>query len=432
MHTHAHNTQPRFGRSRWRPKRAQCADALPLSKKQLHGNPSTFLAREQRAPPTTAAFLFCAAFCCVCVVALSPFFWIENVIVCMRACVVYVCRVRVSCTCERHTSTHTRWRVGRDRHITAAAKKKKARSKSGASDAVDQPPSSASSAAFSSPPAARSASLAASKEKPKSAMRCALAASPPPSSGDANASVQSGVDGCGVCGWVCWERGLRCACVVRFFRQAFISFDVVLFCVVLCCVVLCCVVLCCFWGSGAAGALRGVDQSQTPPRDPRDRHRARPPSPSQTNKHKNQTRAQQQQQTALSPPLSLSQSAPPLSLKPSQLESSQRAVFSKVGRSERYCFATTASCGSSGCGLLSKACSESSAVLSVSAGLHWSLRMSRQIAPLALDTFFLLFFVCCFWLLLVEPRRRRSPLLHSLLLKQTEKMSSRWGATRAS
>lgn len=44
-------------------------------------------------------------------------------------------------------------------------------------------------------------------------------------------------------------------------------------------------------------------------------------------------------------------------------------------------FATSASCGSVGSGAQSSACRLSSAVLRVSAGLHWSLSMSRQMAP---------------------------------------------------
>ncbi len=43
--------------------------------------------------------------------------------------------------------------------------------------------------------------------------------------------------------------------------------------------------------------------------------------------------------------------------------------------------------GSSGSGEDSRACKLSSAVFSVKAGLHWSLRMSKQIAPLALLMF---------------------------------------------
>ena len=41
-------------------------------------------------------------------------------------------------------------------------------------------------------------------------------------------------------------------------------------------------------------------------------------------------------------------------------------------------------CGSSGAGDERRACKLSSAVLSVNAGLHWSFRMSKQMAPFAL------------------------------------------------
>lgn len=52
-----------------------------------------------------------------------------------------------------------------------------------------------------------------------------------------------------------------------------------------------------------------------------------------------------------------------------------------------YCFATTASCGSSGSGADMSACSEISAVRTVSAGLHSFLRMSKQIVPVSLLMF---------------------------------------------
>ena len=48
---------------------------------------------------------------------------------------------------------------------------------------------------------------------------------------------------------------------------------------------------------------------------------------------------------------------------------------------------TRRTCGSSGSGEESRAWIESSAVLSVRAGLHWSFRMSRQMAPFWLLTF---------------------------------------------
>lgn len=51
------------------------------------------------------------------------------------------------------------------------------------------------------------------------------------------------------------------------------------------------------------------------------------------------------------------------------------------------CWATTASCGSSGSGAESKACMERRAVFKVSAGLHWSFKMSKQMAPLWLLMF---------------------------------------------
>jgi hypothetical protein len=63
------------------------------------------------------------------------------------------------------------------------------------------------------------------------------------------------------------------------------------------------------------------------------------------------------------------------------------AVSSKPARLARKCFATSASCGSRGSGLQSSDWSESSVLLSVSTGVHASLRMSRQIAPDADDTF---------------------------------------------
>lgn len=51
------------------------------------------------------------------------------------------------------------------------------------------------------------------------------------------------------------------------------------------------------------------------------------------------------------------------------------------------CWATTASWGSSGSGVERRAWSERRAVFKVRAGLHWSFRMSRQMAPFALLTF---------------------------------------------
>ena len=52
-----------------------------------------------------------------------------------------------------------------------------------------------------------------------------------------------------------------------------------------------------------------------------------------------------------------------------------------------YCLATTASWGSSGSGAANRACSESNTVLNVIAAAHWSLRISKQIAPVTLDIF---------------------------------------------
>ncbi len=63
-----------------------------------------------------------------------------------------------------------------------------------------------------------------------------------------------------------------------------------------------------------------------------------------------------------------------------------RAVSSNVLRELAYCFATSASTGSSGSGLQisgvqRKDWSEMSKECIVSAGFHWSWRMSREIAP---------------------------------------------------
>ena len=64
-----------------------------------------------------------------------------------------------------------------------------------------------------------------------------------------------------------------------------------------------------------------------------------------------------------------------------------RACCSYSFRLLMYCFATTASCGSSGSGHCNNSCRLSRAVLMPSAGDHSSLRMSRQIAPVWLDIF---------------------------------------------
>lgn len=58
-----------------------------------------------------------------------------------------------------------------------------------------------------------------------------------------------------------------------------------------------------------------------------------------------------------------------------------RAVASHAARFVLYCDATSASCGSSGSGADNKAWSDTNAVLTVMAGDHSSLRMSRQMAP---------------------------------------------------
>lgn len=64
-----------------------------------------------------------------------------------------------------------------------------------------------------------------------------------------------------------------------------------------------------------------------------------------------------------------------------------RACCSYSLRLLMYCFATTASCGSSGSGHCNNSCRLRRAVLMPSAGDHSSLRMSKQIAPVWLDIF---------------------------------------------
>ena len=63
------------------------------------------------------------------------------------------------------------------------------------------------------------------------------------------------------------------------------------------------------------------------------------------------------------------------------------AVRTNSSCSAMYCRATTASCGSFGSGEASRDWTESRAVFSVRAGLHWSFNTSRQMAPLAELTF---------------------------------------------
>jgi len=62
-------------------------------------------------------------------------------------------------------------------------------------------------------------------------------------------------------------------------------------------------------------------------------------------------------------------------------------VSDTINVNKQTCWATTASWGSSGAGIDSRACSERRAVFRVRAGLHWSLRISKQMAPFWLLTF---------------------------------------------
>ena len=64
-----------------------------------------------------------------------------------------------------------------------------------------------------------------------------------------------------------------------------------------------------------------------------------------------------------------------------------RAVLTNMKWLFLYWLATTASCGSSGSAAASRACNESNTVLRVIAAAHWSLRISRQMAPVTLLIF---------------------------------------------